>query len=81
MTARWVPDLASPHLQNRDGVRWNWARLPWRWHRCKAQTRSDILGIEVERCACGAQRRIGVLTVGRWTGKNSCRQARKERSQ
>ena len=83
MTARWVTDPVHPYLEHRDGIHWNWARLPLRWHRCKPQTRgTEGRWTEThERCACGAERRIGVLTVGRWTGKNSCRQARKERSQ
>ena len=44
-------DTAVEHL---DGVPRSKAPLPWRLHRCRAQTRGRTGFILVRRCACGA---------------------------
>jgi len=56
-----------------DGVEWLHAPLPWRWHKCKPQTRG-VIGFEtVYRCACGAISNNGLD----WIEKNS-RRAKQE---
>ena len=58
-------------MAHRDGVWWNDAPVPPRWHRCWAQTTGFFEGRRVERCACGAIRYSGD-GVG-WTDRNSRR--------
>jgi hypothetical protein len=59
-----------------DGVWWDEAPLPRRWHRCKVQTTGVTERLEVvQRCACGAVRiyRSGETDRGPWMERNSRR--------
>lgn len=49
------------------GVSWHKAPIPFRWHRCRAQTRGLVGMFLAERCACGAAR----FDEKRWINKNS----------
>jgi len=51
VTAYDADDNAVQHL---DGMPWWGAPLPWRWHRCRAQSRMGTNCFRVRRCACGA---------------------------
>lgn len=57
---------------HRDGIPWDQARLPWRWHRCRWQTSYHIRSDWIYRCACGAAR----TGRGAWAGRNSRRWGR-----
>lgn len=59
--------------EHRDGIPWDQAPLPRRFHWCRAWTvgYSPALG-RVERCACGAH---AYGSMGGWSGKNSRRRA------
>lgn len=65
-------------LHHANGVPWDRARLPWRWHRCRAQTAGRIaLGGSVfrfERCPCGGVR---VREGGPWLERNARRGRRR----
>lgn len=80
--ARWVMDALIPTLMNRDGVRWDEAPLPRRWHRCRPQTTGLIGSLWVSRCACGALRddtmpRPMWLSRHMWLYRNSNREYRR----
>jgi hypothetical protein len=65
----WIPDepMTQANVENVNGVWWNHAPIPRRWHRCQPQTRGWVNGFDlIERCACGAARRNG----GRWRERN-----------
>lgn len=67
---------SSTEVYNKDGVSWDQAPLPHRWHLCDAhvQTRGTYsFFFSRERCACGAIRR---LPDGRWCQKNERRKSR-----
>ena len=74
MVLAYESEDGSFKMWHKDGVAWNDAPLPPRWHRCKVQTRGyDRLEL-IERCACGATRFDG---GGVWVGKNETRDYRK----
>lgn len=50
---------SGEYLENIDGVAWHEAPKPWRWHRCKPQTRGRFSDLAVDRCACGGMRYMG----------------------
>lgn len=53
-----------------NGVRWDRAPIPWRFHHCWVQTRYySRNSTKMGRCACGAFTRSGRS----WTGRNSRR--------
>lgn len=60
----------TEYLEHVNGVHWFDAPKPWRWHRCRPQTRGFILGDFIERCACGGLRYDG---HGPWIERNSRR--------
>lgn len=60
-------DCELVEVEHRDGVPWDQAPTPRRWHRCKAQTVEWYPETKRERCACGATRDRG----GQWVGRNS----------
>jgi len=65
--ARWLPVFRRTG-EHRDGVPWDVARRPWRWHVCRPQTRLRLSGgLMVERCACGGQR---LTEAGLWARRN-----------
>lgn len=71
--SNWVKDSNHEDVQHRDGVAWDQARRPWRFHVCRPQSRGTY-GRWVdsyEWCRCGARRWIGVLSRGKWADKNS----------
>jgi len=41
-------------LESLNGIDWAEAPKPFRWHRCRVQTRGRFDGELVERCPCGA---------------------------
>lgn len=41
-------------VEDLDGMPWNAARRPARWHACYTRTYGRVLGALVRRCACGA---------------------------
>lgn len=59
-------------IRNVDGVGWWQAKVPPRWHRCKAQTTAMDKLDRIERCACGAIRWNGRA----WIRRNERRQSR-----
>lgn len=68
-----MDDYCSPdgktELHHRDGVAWLDAPMPWRFHRCSAQTYGYFnYSEQVERCACGAIRLDG---RSHWMNRNS----------
>lgn len=61
----------SEYTEHRDGVPWNEAPRPWRWHRCRPQTRGVVEGRDgerllVERCRCGGIRMALHQGYGWW---------------
>ena len=52
---------------HRNGIRWDQAPLPSRFHRCRVQTFLSLEGRGFQRCACGAIRLSGRL---RWMHRN-----------
>ena len=52
---------------HREGIPWNVAPRPRRWHRCKPQTTGMVQATIIDRCACGAIRLGGRI----WTERNS----------
>lgn len=54
---------------HKDGIPWDEAPIPRRWHRCKVQTEAWFGFRQYLKCACGAVRIDG----GSWTIKNSRR--------
>lgn len=53
---RLEPDGPAYYLEHRDGIDWLYAPKPWRFHRCRPQTRGWVGWDHVQRCACGAIR-------------------------
>jgi len=59
---QWVDGGEVPfggHVEHRGGVQWWQAPPPRRRHRCRAQTRGTVAGLDIERCRCGATRLEG----------------------
>lgn len=62
--------MTEPYEEHLNGIPWDQAPIPRRWHRCKAQTvRHMGLMSVMDRCACGAYRDES----GRWRLKNARR--------
>jgi len=75
MDENWVLEYRSEdgtvELENLDGVPWEIAPLPRRFHRCAPQTRGWIsMFTRIKRCACGG---INYGGIG-WFEKNSRRE-------
>lgn len=69
MSMRWVTAYSSldTQIDNLDGIFWDVAPIPRRWHRCWAQTRGRInYFTRVDRCPCGA---INIDSTG-WGDRN-----------
>jgi hypothetical protein len=73
--SEWVRtyENGADYIESLDGVDWNDAPLPRRWHDCTAQTRGWMSLNYVERCACGA---IRDSTREPWMEKNQTRHGR-----
>lgn len=69
MTSKnWITDHTGTH--HIDGIRFDRAPLPPRWHRCRPWTIGHGGYGPLFRCACGALQLAGTR---RWVGKNSRR--------
>lgn len=71
MTGTWVPDPVDPNMMcHLDGIPWDLAPIPRRWHRCTPQTKGFTRsGEHVLRCACG-----GIsIGLGAWWGERNSR--------
>ena len=62
------------YIESVGGIAWQDAPLPYRWHRCRPQTRGWFGLNYTERCACGATRLDG--RYGNWMEKNQTRRHR-----
>lgn len=75
----WVReyDRNGEWLENLNGIHYADAKRPFRWHRCRPQTRGFLSREIVERCACGGYAFDG---IGPWIKRNSRMSARKARA-
>jgi len=70
MAKRWPLGVLNigTYVEHRDDVPWWEAPIPWRWHRCRKQTRGIVDGRTIYRCPCGA-----INVGGFWMEKNARR--------
>lgn len=79
MKKRWVQGNKPgdvDRLEHINGVTWNMAPVPVRWHFCTAWTRgwTGLYDLRyIERCACGAIRLDGQGRPTVWANKNTRR--------
>lgn len=64
--SRMEYDINSEH---REGIMWHEAVLPFRLHRCRAQSSGWVNDYLVDRCSCGALR----VDLQHWNFKNERR--------
>lgn len=65
---RYQPDPTNSRIRHLDGIPWDEADPPGRWHFCWAQSQGwETLLAYTRRCACGAASTDGFM----WTGRNS----------
>lgn len=74
----WIADprydnLPGYHIEHRNGIDWIDATVHHRWQRHRAQTRGNMDGENVERCACGAFGPAPWTLIDRWPSRKSRR--------
>lgn len=80
MPSTWVTEWSkgAEYIEHLDGTCWFDTKKPWRFHRCRPQTRGMIQGTGqvlyyTERCRCGGIRmtRPGYENMMGWAQRNS----------